>query len=543
MIPILKMRVSFIILCLINVYCLPAQNYLDDGGFENYKSSIGVTSPCSTTYTGSCGLDVNQTSYFSTCPGGYATVNEKMQYWTDRGNPSLIGTCDHDFGLCAPHSPDWIYTGQYGGDGGVSWTCANGSNGCIGAITYELFQQQMHKYITMGGNYIVSALIRTTASTPSKTWYSSSYDIQFILDQNQTTYDKESCNDDKNNPSGYITLHHDNLILPYTFYKSAPISDWTPIAIPFTLTTTPNFHWFSVNVAGADVENTGPYVGFDEVYISDEQCYCPVIRDIEGETYSGVARGWAQKYLILGTDNVVIPGSGSTNALFTAGNAITVNPGFNTELGVTAEIRIGSCFDGVPSADFYIPNPYDACPHDEEGDWKFCFYTKNITEYTFSLYDELGQAVVVNENGEINTSIVNASGYNVTCFDLPIVIDGQYVDYSFTGTGCNADISSNDKILLMGPCSGKKDNHNVSNKQKIAIYPDPFCNSIIISCPEYSNGDQVSVMDINGRVVRSIRISELTTSIEMSGLQNGPYLVNYTGLNVSTTQKVNKACD
>jgi hypothetical protein len=58
----------------------------------------------------------------------------------------------------------------------------------------------------------------------------------------------------------------------------------------------------------------------------------------------------------------------------------------------------------------------------------------------------------------------------------------------------------------------------------IRIYPNPALDFCLIEFPEaISDPAQLSVLDVNGRLVRVLQITQQNTRLDLNGIQNGIY--------------------
>jgi polyhydroxybutyrate depolymerase len=78
-------------------------------------------------------------------------------------------------------------------------------------------------------------------------------------------------------------------------------------------------------------------------------------------------------------------------------------------------------------------------------------------------------------------------------------------------------------------------------KSRLKIFPNPAVNFITIQIPlEISNEGQLSVLDINGKVVFSKIVNENSNEINLSSFPNGIYFIRFENREVSIIEKVIK---
>ena len=122
-------------------------------------------------------------------------------------------------------------------------------------------------------------------------------------------------------------------------------------------------------------------------------------------------------------------------------------------------------------------------------------------------------------------------------------------EYSFTGTGCNGISITRGDGLVIGDCDPgplrPQKNDSITNEttdNTIKIYPDPFCSTVTINNPTFSQGDFATLIDATGKLIKDIEITGQNSIINIDGLQNGVYFLNYHGYNGSTVKKLTKVC-
>ncbi len=59
----------------------------------------------------------------------------------------------------------------------------------------------------------------------------------------------------------------------------------------------------------------------------------------------------------------------------------------------------------------------------------------------------------------------------------------------------------------------------------------------------FDPNDEVTIVDINGKLVCKNRITEAKSILNIAGLEDGIYLANYKGINNFITQKLVKTCN
>ena len=73
------------------------------------------------------------------------------------------------------------------------------------------------------------------------------------------------------------------------------------------------------------------------------------------------------------------------------------------------------------------------------------------------------------------------------------------------------------------------------------VYPNPVANTINVERRGSSDANAiVQVTDVSGRVLRSVSVTEDKTTIDLSGLSSGVYLIRYSDNSHQQTFKINK---
>ncbi len=139
----------------------------------------------------------------------------------------------------------------------------------------------------------------------------------------------------------------------------------------------------------------------------------------------------------------------------------------------------------------------------------------------------------------------NASNAN---FELQSGVDNPFDGLNFTmlSTPTFADIDGDgDQDLFVGEYSGKISYfenspvltvlENNVNSNLFSLYPNPATDKLNIRLQELSSGS-VSILDMNGNVLKSQQLNGLESTISTSNLVNGTYLVKISVENNSSTK-------
>lgn len=91
--------------------------------------------------------------------------------------------------------------------------------------------------------------------------------------------------------------------------------------------------------------------------------------------------------------------------------------------------------------------------------------------------------------------------------------------YSVTGTGDGGCASTAVMLVTVEDCAGINEGAGIS----FSLYPNPSNSTVTITYHDVQNIQSVALLDINGRMIRSIAAA--ATSIDLSDLPQGAYLV------------------
>ena len=567
----MKNKLIAVAFMLLMNHVLHSQNYLTDGGFEQASNCVNTSllwSPCvSTSYA----LQPLERTYFNALPGGESAVKLKMAYWTDR---DVTDCLDDGSGGCifqSPHSPDWLWPGNTNG----SPVIARSGNGCIGSTEYEMFQQNLTSNgvpIVRNGTYKMSAFIyqALTGSDPA-------HNIHFLFSGSQPDYKDDAAQAIPAEPScdyttvkGLSNIQYIPIIpttpLNYYMANSGDIdmgfvadhtyanSNWTFMETSFTLSNNPNYNWFSVEIDENTNDGTGTcefddtYFAFDNVYVDQAQCYCPIIEDVENQTLAPGSLVRAQDEVIIG-NNVSLASGGSTLAVFRAGQSITINPGFQAQYGSLFTTQIANCYDGQGAITATIPGTFDPCDPLPQNTG-FPIISTNATSYYLVWADRWG--TTASYTGDIDASVPNVH----TIIPVAVSYSGlgaeNYV-YHLTLYGCNGTslyLTGNETVDDPNCGPSFKTNPPVGSLvdtipieiSSFEVYPSPACDNLKISISNYSPSDLIQILDLTGQDVRQFNPTGSDNSYDISGLSDGVYTVKYISTNNSQTRKIVKVC-
>jgi len=136
---------------------------------------------------------------------------------------------------------------------------------------------------------------------------------------------------------------------------------------------------------------------------------------------------------------------------------------------------------------------------------------------------------LVVEESLITANEVNAAYQWINCSEMNTPIVGaNYREFLVNSSGSFAVIISKDgctqtsasvNVMSVGV-------EDVSNKNEVKIYPNPFINDVTITIPQINNSTSISIFDVSGKeLYHNNKINTLTTKLDLSSFSSGIYFV------------------
>ncbi len=140
------------------------------------------------------------------------------------------------------------------------------------------------------------------------------------------------------------------------------------------------------------------------------------------------------------------------------------------------------------------------------------------------------EGMVLDNNGNIVITGTTES-------DTGVATQGTYCDTLINGgDGYLAFLDSNGKFSITGIGELFPPSSSI-----IKVYPNPAKDKIIVSIKEFAGkGGSISLQSIEGKLLKQLSVKTETTSVDMSGLPSGTYLLQYDDGEVCETVKVVK---
>ena len=140
-----------------------------------------------------------------------------------------------------------------------------------------------------------------------------------------------------------------------------------------------------------------------------------------------------------------------------------------------------------------------------------------------------GNKFVIKPNG--------ASSYSVTGGNFT-VSPANTTSYTVIGSGSNGCLSDAAiSTVNVNTCTGLDDISNANKSQMVMIYPNPSAGMFTIESDEDAN---VTVIDLQGRLMESFKIKSGVNAAFAGELQKGVYFVEIAGSNKKQTFRVVK---
>lgn len=165
-------------------------------------------------------------------------------------------------------------------------------------------------------------------------------------------------------------------------------------------------------------------------------------------------------------------------------------------------------------------------PHDGTGayTWSYDAATMKATVSGEGAYLGLSK---VNNNGELTSPAEVVS--NIT-YDISFSADGETMTALINfGPGVWQFIFVRDELPTVG-----------LNEEEVnfAVYPNPFTSNLDVRSDE--NMESIQVIDITGKVVKNVNAEGTFTSIDLSNLMNGAYMIVVNANNSVSTKRIIK---
>jgi len=129
---------------------------------------------------------------------------------------------------------------------------------------------------------------------------------------------------------------------------------------------------------------------------------------------------------------------------------------------------------------------------------------------------------------EVSQATWNANGSTALSGGFEVAFGGGTVSASFLTVGthyyvCQSHVSSGMKgTIIVQNTTGIEDR---SMPPGFSVYPNPAHTTLTVDEAENNSGNKLYISDMTGRIVETIKPDQEITTIDISGLPNGTYLI------------------
>lgn len=254
------------------------------------------------------------------------------------------------------------------------------------------------------------------------------------------------------------------------------------------------------------------YFFVDNVYMEDLGC-CPEYQLYQN---TGIASSVTERrnYIRAGSD---VGAGGSTgpvniannaNVVFRAGNYITLEPVFNTNLAESFVAEIKPCENNTESSEInvpFIPNAYT--PNGDASHELWCFSAFNATYYIIDVVDRWGalhrfEDEIAND-GEICLDI------DVDDLCEALWLENEtgptYTTYIYL-YGCGEDYTNVINVTALCPPTSRKHDNTTTDviPHNVQVHPNPFASELTLlfkGVYEQDDEAEILIINLNGQVV------------------------------------------
>lgn len=121
--------------------------------------------------------------------------------------------------------------------------------------------------------------------------------------------------------------------------------------------------------------------------------------------------------------------------------------------------------------------------------------------------------------------------YNFDESDLPLFI---HSDVAITSDLLNQEFS----VVLSSEEAEELSTENLASFETLDVYPNPATDVITIKMDNVINGTTATLHDAMGRVIKTIDVKNNVTTLPVSGLNRGVYLLNFKNGAISETKRI-----
>jgi hypothetical protein len=134
-------------------------------------------------------------------------------------------------------------------------------------------------------------------------------------------------------------------------------------------------------------------------------------------------------------------------------------------------------------------------------------------DYDLKLFNSAGTQLAISQAGGTSSETISRT-----------VSPGTYYAQVYGYNGANSATSCYTLRVQLGTASRSTDLTN-SNEPKIAVFPNPASNVVNINLAGYKGKSEVSLFDVNGRMVLRREVNPVNTQLDISTLSPGVYIL------------------
>ena len=354
---------------------------------------------------------------------------------------------------------------------------------------------------------------------------------------------------DPETPTTYHPNPTANRIADDTFLTpTTTVATWTRFSVPFTYVSSANPTYIMINATSSANQTTtitGSTLWLDDlavVYASATTCTTVSGLTASAITSSTATISWTATTGIVGyvyevTTSSSAPGTGT--GTFTTSTSVPVT--------------------GLTAGTSYYAWVYDSCAAGSSSGWvSYPFVTNSatgcaavtglaassVTSNSATISWDAATGTIVGYVYTVTTSATapaDGSGMFTTATSAPITgLTPGTAYFAYVYDSCSA-ISSSAWATAPFTTANTGINNIAAGSFSITAFPNPVKDELYINITG-ANGKagSVQLMDISGRVIRTVVANTSAVNISMNGLPSGVYIVRYTDAVHTQTIKINK---
>jgi hypothetical protein len=135
-------------------------------------------------------------------------------------------------------------------------------------------------------------------------------------------------------------------------------------------------------------------------------------------------------------------------------------------------------------------------------------------DYDLKLLNSAGTQLAISQAGGTTGETINRT-----------VTAGTYYAQVYGYNGANSASTCYTLRVALGTASRMETDRITSNVQKVDVFPNPATNVVNLNLTGYTGRSDVSLFDVNGRVVMTRIVSAVNTQLDIAALPSGIYMI------------------